>query len=171
MLPTPAATTPRDRPAAAAGDDAAALQHDPYDLDQISNLGDVLPPTPAADDDAAIAAAAAAAGADSDAQPATTAAAVAAAGGTPTKTFQRRNTRQQAEEAEGADEGGAAAGEAAAEGGEGTGAKERVAPMTAAKSARRRRVSGLLGLKRRVMIDVGDAAASREVETLLQSGR
>jgi hypothetical protein len=170
MLPTPAATTPRDRPAAAAGGDAAALQHDPYDLDQISNLGDVLPPTPAADDDAAVAAAAAA-GADSDAQPATAAAAVAAAGGTPTKTFQRRNTRQQAEEAEGADEGAAAAGEAAAEGGEGTGAKERVAPMTAAKSARRRRVSGLLGLKRRVMIDVGDAAASREVETLLQLGR
>jgi hypothetical protein len=162
MLPTPAAATPGDR-AGAGVDDAAALQHDPYDLDQIGNLGDMLPPTPAADDDADPAAAAGAAGADGDGQPA--AAATAAAGGTPTKTFQRRNTRQQAKEAEGNDEAAAAAGDAGAEGGEGAGgAKGRVAPMTAAKSARRRRVSGLLGLKRRVMVDVGDAdAAAGEV--------
>jgi hypothetical protein len=73
-----------------------------------------------------------------------------AAAAAATKTFVRRNARQQGKEAE---EGDAAAGEGE---GEAAGGKERVAPMTAAKSARRRRVSGLLGLKRRVMVDVGE---------------
>jgi hypothetical protein len=48
--------------AAAAGGDDGALQHDPYDLDDMGNLCDMLPPTPAAADGDEAAAAVAAAG-------------------------------------------------------------------------------------------------------------
>lgn len=132
-----------------AGDGAADQQHDPYDLDlDLGNLDDMLPPTPAADEQADAQADAGAAGMDADAaqqqqQPAAA-----------TKTFVRRNARQQAQEAE---EGAGGDDVAAGKEGDGAGAQEqRVAPVTAAKSVRRRRVSGLLGLKRRVMVDLGE---------------
>lgn len=48
--------------AASAGGDDGALQHDPYDLDDMGNLCDMLPPTPAAADGDEAATAAAAAG-------------------------------------------------------------------------------------------------------------
>jgi hypothetical protein len=87
-------------------------------------------------------------------QPASGPAAEQAAGSTPTKTFQRRNTRQTAQEQQQGPEGAADAAQPAA-GADGDDV-QRADPVTAAKAARRRRVSGLLGLKRRVMIDSAD---------------
>lgn len=80
-----------------------------------------------------------------------------AAGANPTKTFQRRTTRQQAQEQQQPGPEGTAAGTEAVEGGD---LEDRPDPKTTAKAARRRRVSGLLGLKRRVVVDSGEDAAA-----------
>lgn len=152
LPPTPRADTPREGDAAAAATD---LEEDPYGLNTLDgNLADMLPDTPVADIDD---------GAEAEHQQeqhhhltAHEGTEAAAPHGTPTKTYQRRNVRQQQQQdKQGAE--GAAAEDVTGRAGAGTSA-------TAAKAAKKRRVSGLLGHKRRMVVDdEAEPAAAGEV--------